>query len=129
MIVGPGLPAAGPDELVGSGEPGQTRPGVERDAMEQPIDEVELPRDLLRVHLPRLEWRIEAEQADHAVDVDGEQRLVTLLFPEDGHGSIRLRMTHSRSGPRPVATIRRRAEHESARPQGANPQVEEDVDS
>src|SRR4051794_37104170 len=42
MVVGAVLPSAGPDQLVGRGQLLQSRAGVERDAVEHPVDQVEL---------------------------------------------------------------------------------------
>jgi hypothetical protein len=46
--------------------------------MEHPVDQMEVPRGLGRVGAVRLVGPLESEQADHAVDVDGEDRSIGL---------------------------------------------------
>ena len=66
---------------------------------------------------------LEAEQADHPVDVHRQDRL--LAPPEDRHGG-----QGYGSAPLAIAaTIRRRAEHEPTGPQGPKPQAQEDDDA
>jgi hypothetical protein len=57
--------------------------------VEHPVDQVELARRVLWVRAPGLDRLVEAEQADHAVDVDGEDRAVGLRFAEKHHREVR----------------------------------------
>jgi hypothetical protein len=67
VVVGFLLPAGRPDHLEMLCEPKQPLAGAERDAVHHPVDELEARGRAGR----RL---VEAEEADHPVDVDGEQR-------------------------------------------------------
>ena len=59
------LPPGGPDQVVVGGEAAQPLAGLDRDAVGHPVDEREPAGGVL-------DRALEAEQADHAVDVDGE---------------------------------------------------------
>ena len=74
VLVGAILPAGRPDQLVMGEQTLQPRPGLDRDAVRHAVDQLELAGSVLRRPL-------EAEQADDAVDVDGEDWL----------GGVRLR--------------------------------------
>ena len=77
MVVGAVLPAGRPDQLERVGKAQQLGPGAVGDRVRNAVDQV--------IAEPRLLKRlVEAEEADDAVDVDGE------------HGSIRL---HARRVP------------------------------
>ena len=67
VVVGALLPAGRPDELEVLGQAQEARPGVVGDAVRDAVDQVEAAGDLV-------ERSVEAEQADHAVDVDGQDR-------------------------------------------------------
>ena len=84
VVIGAILPAARPDELIALGKAVELGAGRHRDAVEHPVDQVEIPRSLRRVDTVRLVGPLESEQADHPVDVDGEDRLV--VSSEKGHG-------------------------------------------
>ena len=72
------------------------------------VDEVKAPAEVV-------ERAVEAEQADHAVDVDGEHRALVVVW---AHHRTSVAST------RP-AIFRRRAEHQPADPQGAQAAAEE----
>ena len=69
MVVGAVLPAGRPDQLVDLAQAQQLGPGAIGDAMGHPVDQMKAPTDLV-------EWPVEAEDADHAVDVNGQDRTV-----------------------------------------------------
>ena len=67
MVVGAVLPAGRPDELVHLREALQLRPGDVGDAVRHPVDQMEAAAEVL-------ERAVEAEQADHPVNVDRQNR-------------------------------------------------------
>ena len=67
VVVGALLPARGPDQLVVLGQPQQAGAGAVGDAVRDPVDQVEPAGDVRQ-------RPVEAEQADHAVDVDCQYR-------------------------------------------------------
>src|SRR5205085_208525 len=94
-VVGALFPTGRPEELELLGEAPEALPRRQRDAVDHPVDELEL--GLLAVR--RL---IEAEEADHPVDVDGEKRF--------GRHGMSLRGSRTATGGRlAVCTMRRRA--------------------
>src|SRR5262249_50736760 len=95
--------ATRPDQLIRAREAVEARSRIHGDAVEHPVDQVELAGSIF-LHPARRDRPVEPEEADHAVDVDGEQRAI-LCLPEGGHGARSLRATASPSG-RPAAAGR-----------------------
>jgi hypothetical protein len=72
MVVGPVLPAAGPDSVVGREQSLDPRGRIAGEVVRDAVDQVELTRGSYGL--------VEAEQADHPVDVDCEDGAAG-LFP------------------------------------------------
>ena len=98
MVICAVLPSCRPDHLEVIGESHQARAHPFGDAVGDPVDQVKVAGNLVR-------WAVEAEQADHAVDVYGKHRPVGIP-------------THMAQASHPSpATILGRAVDQSAHPQ------------
>ena len=122
-VVGPILPAGRPDDLVVVREAAEPLADAVGNAVRHAVDQMEAPG--------RLGQRpLEAEQADHAVDIQGEDRAADRPCPQRRGETRRTTDDAARTRSRgAVAILLRRADDESADQKGPHATPEEDRDA